>query len=206
MEVFEVQVSGALAGADDFTATSNITAEYQAIDHPVCDLAKMMMQMAYSSRGIFISDGATTIMPIAPHRGAGLTDDERQENRTRVHDAWKLAYHNIVHALRGGFYQGWDLHPGQLPIRYAATFAFFLDGLDAASARLSHFIAQAAQASLVGSHFDDAATGQGLLNTFLRALNSGAITLDEVQATGLTLEEIQSRSFVQIVARRRVST
>ena len=103
--------------------------------------------------------------------------------------------HSLVHA----YYQGWDLHPAQLPVRYAACYAFFLEGLEAASLRLKSFMEKAAQATLVGDVFDDAATGQGLLNYFLRAINCGAITLDEIKATGLTLEEIQTRSFLKIL-------
>jgi hypothetical protein len=60
-----------------------------------------------------------------------------------------------------------------------------------------------AQATLVGDVFDDAATGQGLLNYFLRALNCGAITEEEVLATGLSVEEVRCRSFAKIVAERR---
>src|SRR5258708_2821800 len=104
----------------------------------------------------------------------------------------------------GGFYQGWDLHPAQLPTRYAAVYAFFLEGIEAASERLRKFVAKAAQATLVGEVFDDAATGQGLLNYFLRALNCGAMTEDEaVNLSGLTLEELRGRSFVRILANRR---
>jgi hypothetical protein len=55
----------------------------------------------------------------------------------------------------------------------------------------------------VGDIFDDAATGQGLLNYFLRAKNSGAIDLDDVAQTGLTLEEFGLRSFAKILAARR---
>jgi len=64
---------------------------------------------------------------------------------------------------------------------------------------------KAAQASLVGGVFDDAATGQGLLNYFLRGLACGAITYREVQATGLSKAEIQSRSFLKILQGRRAS-
>ncbi|MGE0616970.1 MAG: phosphoenolpyruvate kinase, partial [Bacteriovoracia bacterium] len=71
------------------------------------------------------------------------------------------------------------------------------------SARLKNFIEKAAQATLVGDVFDDAATGQGLLNYFLRALNCGAITEEEVLATGLTLEEVRWRSFTKILNERR---
>ena len=62
----------------------------------------------------------------------------------------------------------WDLHPAQLPSRYAAVYAFYLSALDAATRRLRAFIDKAAQATLVGDVFDDAATGQGLLNFFVR--------------------------------------
>ena len=175
-------------GTYDYTASCSVTADQQRMDHPVCDFAKHMMQVAYAGTGIFLSDGATNVMPVG--------------DREVVHQAWKLAYGHIRHSLEGGFYQGWDLHPGQLAVRYAAGFAFFLEGLDSASERLHNFVAKAAQATLVGDVFDDAATGQGLLNYFLRALNSGACTMDEIAATGLTLEEIQSRSFVKILEAR----
>src|SRR5205085_3713686 len=119
---------------------------------------------------------------------------------------WRLSFSHIHHSLAGGFYQGWDLHPAQLPVRFAACYSFFLEGMSLASARLKNFIEKAAQATLVGDVFDDAATGQGLLNYFLRALNCGAITEDEALATGLTLDELRSRSFVKILKGRRVSS
>ncbi|MEO6192645.1 MAG: phosphoenolpyruvate kinase, partial [Thermoanaerobaculia bacterium] len=79
-----------------------------------------------------------------------------------------------------------------------------LEGLDAASDRLRNFVQKAAQATLVGEVFDDAATGQGLLNYFLRAVNCGAITEKEaLERSGLTLEELRGRSFVKILERRR---
>jgi hypothetical protein len=110
---------------------------------------------------------------------------------------------HVRHSLVGGFYQGWDLHPAQLVARYAAVYAFYLESLPAATARLSSFVAKAAQATLVGDVFDDAATGQGLLNFFLRGLGCGAIREDEALASGLSLEELRSRSFVKILAGRR---
>ena len=100
-------------------------------------------------------------------------------------------------------YQGWDLHPGQLAARYAAIYAFFGESFASASLRLKNFIDAAAKATLVGDTFDDAATGQGLLNYFLRGLNCGAVTEAEVLGTGLTLEELRTRSFVKILAGRR---
>ena len=119
-----------------------------------------------------------------------------------VHGAWKLHYDNIMHSMRHAYYQGWDLNPGQLPVRYAAVDTFFLSGLQDASVRLNAFLNKAAQATLVGNTFDDAATGQGLLNFFLRGMACGAITEREVLATGITLDELRSRSFVRIVNNR----
>jgi hypothetical protein len=105
--------------------------------------------------------------------------------------------------LTNAFYQGWDLHPAQLPTRYAAVYSFFLAGLEAASERLKNFVEKAAKATLVGDVFDDAATGQGLLNYFLRAVNCGALTEEEaVNLSGLTLEELRSASFVKILKNR----
>jgi hypothetical protein len=173
------------------------------MDHPMCDLAKGLMLLAYGSTGLFLSDGATNVMPVGPHRGADLTAEQRRDNRDVVHAAWQLSQRHIRHSLIGGYYQGWDLHPAQLPVRYATCYAFFLEGFAQAAERLRAFIDKAAQATLVGDVFDDAATGQGLLNYFLRALNCGAIDLDEAARTGLTSEEFGLRSFAKILEARR---
>ena len=157
--------------------------------HPVCDFAKHVMQVALAGTGIWLSDGATNVMPIG--------------SREVVHRAWRLHAEHVRRSLVTGFYQGWDLHPAQLPSRYAAVYSFFLEGLAAASERLKNFVQKAAQATLVGDVFDDAATGQGLLNYFLRAMSCGAITEREaVDMSGLTLEELRSRSFVSILKSR----
>ncbi|HJX29206.1 MAG TPA: phosphoenolpyruvate kinase [Thermoanaerobaculia bacterium] len=195
-------------GTYDYTASSNITAAWQSMTHPVCDFAKHMMKVAYAGTGLWISDGATNVLPVPPHRaakeGPALTPAQIEENRAVMHRAWRLHHDHVRHSLIGGFYQGWDLHPAQLVTRYAAVYEFFLEGLDAASDRLSNFVQKAAQATLVGDVFDDAATGQGLLNYFLRAVNCGAITEEEaLERSGLTLEELRGRSFVKILENRR---
>jgi citrate lyase beta subunit len=194
-------------GTYDYTAGCNITAAHQHMLHPACDFAKHMMQVSFAGTGIWLSDGATNIMPVAPHRfvegGEPLTQDQIEENREVVHRAWKLHYNHIQHSLTNAFYQGWDLHPAQLPTRYAAVYSFFLAGLEAASERLKNFVEKAAKATLVGDVFDDAATGQGLLNYFLRAVNCGALTEEEaVELSGLTLEELRLASFVKILKNR----
>ena len=195
-------------GTYDYTAGCNITAAHQHMLHPACDFAKNMMQVSFAGTGIWLSDGATNIMPVAPHRfvegSAALTREQIEENREVVHRAWKLHYDHIQHSLVTGFYQGWDLHPAQLPTRYAAVYAFFLESLEAASERLKNFVEKAAKATLVGDVFDDAATGQGLLNYFLRAINCGAITEEEaLELSGLTLQELRSASFVRILKNRQ---
>ncbi len=195
-------------GTYDYTASCNVTAAHQSMTHSVCDFAKQMMQVAFAGTGLWISDGATNILPVAPHRttkdGPPLTSDQKAENRSVVHDAWRLHASHVRNSLVNAFYQGWDLHPAQLVTRYAAVYSFFLEGLDAASERLLNFVNKAAQATLVGDVFDDAATGQGLLNFFLRALSCGAISEEEaVERSGLTLEELRGRSFVKILTARR---
>ncbi len=190
-------------GTYDYTASCSITAAYQEMTHPACDFAKNVMQVALASTGIWLSDGATNIMPVTPHKGESLTPQQVLENRAAVHNAWRLHVSHIQHSLIQGYYQGWDLHPAQLPTRYAAVYAFFLEGLAPAADRLKNFVQKAGQATLQGDVFDDAATGQGLLNFFLRGINCGAIREEEARATGLTLEEIRGKSFVKIMQNRR---
>ncbi len=194
-------------GTYDYTASCSITAAHQHMLHPSCDFAKHMMQVSFAGTGIWLSDGATNITPVGPHRpteGGALTPDQIDENRAVIHRAWKLHYDHIQHSLVGGFYQGWDLHPAQLPTRYAAVYAFFLNSLDAASERLRNFVEKAAKATLVGDVFDDAATGQGLLNYFLRAINCGALTEEEaMRLSSLTHDELRSGSFVKILKNRQ---
>lgn len=198
---------GAHFGTYDYTAGRNITAAHQHMLHPSCDFAKEMMQVALAGTGVWLSDGATNILPVPVYRaakgGLPLTAAQASENRSAVHSAWRLHAHHIRHSLIAGFYQGWDLHPAQLPTRYAAVYSFFLGSLDSAAERLRNFIEKAAQATLVGEVFDDAATGQGLLNYFLRAINCGAVTSAEAQElTGLALEDLKLGSFAKILDAR----
>jgi hypothetical protein len=176
-------------GVYDYTASFGITAAWQRMGHPACDFARTAMVVALAGTGVHISDGATNILPVG--------------DRDAVHGAWRMAFEDTAHSLRSGIYEGWDLHPAQLVVRYAAVYSFFLEGLAAASGRLKTFVEKAALASLFGDVFDDAATGQGLLNFFLRGLACGAITEQEALATGLTLEEIRGRSFLKILQARR---
>ena len=199
-------VAAAFTSAFTITASSGITATYQTMGHPACDFARQMMLVSLAGTGIHLSDGATNILPVGPHRAGQneqLTPEQQNKNRETVHQAWRLAFEDNLHSLRTGFYQGWDLHPAQFVARYGALYLFFLEGLASAANRLKAFVEKAALASLFGDVFDDAATGQGLLNFFLRGLACGAITESEALATGLTLEELRLRSFLKILQNRK---
>ena len=190
-------------GTYDYTASCGITARYQTMAHPVCDFAHHMTKVALAGTGIWLSDGATNVMPIGPHRGEQLSFGQMEENRVSVHKAWRMGFGHTMHSLVNGFYQGWDLNPAQLPMRYVATYTFFLSSLEDATHRLKIFVDRSAVSTLTGDIFDDAATGQGLLNFFLKAMNCGAIGEREVLATGLSLEEVRTRSFYKILEGRR---
>jgi citrate lyase beta subunit len=200
------RVVGAHFGAFDYTALCGITASWQHLGHPACDFARHMMQVALAQSGVHLSDSVTTTLPVPVHRTGAtpLSEAQRRDNVATAHRAWKLHFDNVRHSLANGFYQSWDLHPAQLPPRYAAVYEFFDAARADATARLRRFVDEATRATLAGDVFDDAATAQGLLNFFVRGVNCGALTLDEAQETGLTLEELQGRSFARVVSARRV--
>lgn len=190
VEAAQGRCAAAHFGAYDYTASLGITAAHQSILHPACDFARAMMQTTLAGTGVRLADGATNILPLG-------------QDRDRIHAAWKLHYTQIRHSLYKGFYQGWDLHPAQLPARYAAVYSFFLEGLEADSERLRNLVAAAARSTQIRGVFDDAASGQGLLNSFLRALDCGAIRQEEITAlTGLTPSELHTGSFVKIARMR----
>ena len=194
---------GAHFGTYDYTASCDLIAAYQTMDNEVCDFARQVMKVAFGGSGIFLSDGATNIIPLPHHKGGNLSALQIRENFESVHTTWKLSYGHIRHSLANAFYQGWDLHPAQLPVRYAANAAFFLEQLQLSSGRLRNLVEQASEATVSGDVFDDAATGQGLLNYFFRALNSGAIDPEDVENAGLTVAEVLGGSFRNIAEARR---
>jgi citrate lyase beta subunit len=190
-------------GTYDYTASCGITAKYQTMAHPVCDFAHHMTKVALGGTGIFLSDGATNVIPVPLHKGDHLSFEQQSENREHIFHAWRTCFNHTTHSLINGFYQGWDLNPAQLPMRYAATFHFFLSNYEDALYRLKSFVERSAVSTLTGDIFDDAATGQGLLNFFIKAINCGALSEEEVLGTGLTMPEIRSRSFYRILEGRR---
>jgi hypothetical protein len=204
LEAAQGRCRGLHFGPYDYSASCNIAAAEQRLDHPACDFARNVMQVCAADRGVFLSDGPSTILPIPRHR-TPANEQQQSENRAVVQRAMRHHFDLVQRSLAHGYYQGWDLHPGQLPTRYAAVYAFFLKSLDAAAARLRNFVDKAAQATLVGDVFDDAATGQGLLNFLLRGVNCGAFTEEEAAASGLTIDELRGRSFLKIMENRRKS-
>jgi hypothetical protein len=190
-----VQAAGGRAraahlGAYDLTASLGVSAADQRLDHPLCDTARALMQLALAETGVAVVDGATT-------RVAAASDGEGA-----VHEVWALHAANVRRALASGIGEGWDLHPSHLPARYGALFAFYLDQKSAMAARLRAFVERATRATRSGQDFDDAATGQGLLSFFLRGQASGALDEADLAATTLSLEELRGRSFAGIVQAR----
>ncbi len=191
-------------GAYDLTASLGISAVYQDIRHPACDLVRQIMLIASAGLGVRLSDSVTTQLPLPAHRGEKLSAEQAAENKRSVHRGWKVHFDNITHSMANGFYQSWDLHPNQLPARYAAVFAFFIGGAEAQGERLKRFVELAARAVTTGTVFDDAASAQGLLIFFAKALSCGALTAGEIEfLTGLTADEIRGGSFAEIVDRRQ---
>ena len=144
-------------GAYDYSAAAGVAAAYQALDHPVADYAKAVMQAAAAQTGVHLSDGSTNVLPVG--------------SPAEVRAAWQLHHRLVRRSLERGFYQGWDLHPAQLPTRYAATYAFFRDGRDAAVQRLHRYLAR--QDSGIA---DEPATARALAAYLLRGLDCGALT------------------------------
>lgn len=184
-------------GAYDLTAALGVTAGDQRLDHPFCDLARMLLRLATSQfEAIEIVDGATTILPIA-------AKDATVDEATRaIHRAWKLHASNVTRAIDVGIWRGWDLHPAQLPARYGALFVYFLTREDALAKRLRNFVVEQVRASRVGQAFDDAATGRGLLTFFRRGIAIGALDPAKVsEETSLSIDELTHGSLEDIAAR-----
>ena len=165
-------------GTYDYSASCGIAAAYQSMEHPAADHAKAVMQVAAAGTGVRLSDGSTNILPVG--------------GREQVWAAWRLHARLVRRSLERGYYQGWDLHPAQLPSRYLATYAFFRQGLPAAAERLRNYVAGVDSGVL-----DEPATARALSDFVVRGLDCGAIDEDEVHGlTGL------DRTAIHRLARR----
>ncbi len=161
------RLAGLHYGTYDYSAALGIAAAQQSLDHPAADHAKLVMQLAAAGTGVRLSDGSSNVLPIGPTE--------------QVYAAWALHARLVRRSLERGFYQGWDLHPGQLVTRYLATFAFFVEGLSVAAERLRRYAERAASGTL-----DEPATAEALAGFLIRGVDCGALDLDEVTArTGL---------------------
>ena len=146
------------------------------------------------------------MMPVPMHRGEELTADQVEDNRQTVHgDAALLTTTSGIPSPTPITRAGTSTRPVPHPLRRGLR--LLPRGPGPGRGSPLNFVESAAKATLVGEVFDDAATGQGLLNFFLRAINCGAI--DETEATtrtGLTLDEIRTRSFLAILEGRTTPT
>jgi citrate lyase beta subunit len=160
-------------GTYDYSAAVGVSAAYQSLEHPAADYAKAVMQVAAAGTGVRLSDGSSNVLPVG--------------TREEVIAAWQLHARLVRRSLERGFYQGWDLHPAQLVSRYAATYAFYREGLSAAADRLSAY----AERSAAG--LEEPATGRALASYLSRALDCGAVTEAEVKAqTGLDRSQLRA--------------
>lgn len=207
VEAGKDRVNSVHFGAYDYTSSFGISGVHQHLRHEACNFARQMMQISLSPLGIRLADSVTTELPLPIHKGENLSEKQKSENKFAVHNAWRKHFNNVTNSFINGFYQSWDLHPAQLAARYAAVYTFFLESKDEQAKRLKGFIEKATQALTTGNVFDDAASAQGLLNFFNRALNCGAICRTEIlEITGLSESELKSASFLRIMENRRNAT
>ncbi|MFE7975597.1 DUF6986 family protein [Streptomyces shenzhenensis] len=172
----EGRATGLHYGTFDYSAGLGVSAAHQAGDHPAADHAKAVMQVAAAGTGVRVSDGSTNVLPVGPTE--------------RVHAAWRLHYGLTRRALARAYYQGWDMHPGHLPTRYAAVFAFYREGFEQAAARLARYADRTGGDS--GGIIDEPATAKALSGYLLSGLDCGALDLDEVhRLTGLTQPNLE---------------
>lgn len=168
------RATGLHYGTFDYSASCGVSAAHQAMDHPVADHAKAVMQVAAAGTGVRLSDGSTNVLPVGPTE--------------RVHDAWRLHHRLVRRSLARAYYQGWDMHPGHLPTRYAAVYAFYREGLETAAARLAAYVNRTG-----GDVMDEPATAKALSGHLLRGLDCGAVDAAEVeQLTGLGRAELDA--------------
>jgi Domain of unknown function (DUF6986) len=131
------------------------------------------MQIAAAGNGVRLSDGSTNVLPVGS-KGA-------------VQEAWRLHARLVRRSLERAFYQGWDLHPAQLPTRFAATYGFYREALPAAAARLRAYLDKDA-----GGVLDEPATARALADVLVRGLDCGAVDESELLTfAGLDAAELR---------------
>jgi citrate lyase beta subunit len=153
------RLTAAHFGVFDYTAACGLPPGQQRLDHPACDFARHVMQVSLAGTGVRLADGATNVVP--------ATDEPAD-----VRHAWAEHARLVRHSLRHGFNQGWDVHPAQLPGRYAAVYGWYLDGIDQAARRVTAWRRRSAGEDGV---LDEPATVKALEAHLRRAVDCGAI-------------------------------
>ncbi|MFC3447804.1 DUF6986 family protein [Amycolatopsis speibonae] len=173
VEAARGRCSGLHYGTYDYSAGLGISAEYQSMEHPAADFAKQLMQVSAAGTGVRLSDGSTNKLPVGD----------------AILPAWREHLRLVRRSLERGFYQGWDLHPHQLPTRFAATYAFFREGFPAALGRLRDYADQTGRGVL-----DEPATAQALASFLLRGLDCGALDAGELSFSRTELDGYARRT------------
>jgi citrate lyase beta subunit len=181
-------------GAYDFTSLMGVVASEQSLHHSYSTTVRHIMKIASSSYNIRLSDGATNLIPI-----------DKKENKLSdqlIADIIKLNFNNVTKSLEEGFYQSWDLHPSQIPIRYIANYTFFLTNLPIHIIRMNEFLDSLARVSQTGGLVDDKATAEGLYNYFKHGLSIGALMEEDLNSLKLSIEELKLNSLEKIIDKR----
>jgi citrate lyase beta subunit len=186
-------------GAFDYTAALGIVSTYQHLNHAACDLARHLMLVNLTPVGVRLSDSVTTKLPVAIHRKGRLNKTQIRENRDSVCDGWREHFTNVNRSMQNGFYQSWDLHPNQLPARFAAVYSFFIEAANSMACRLNENFARSTKATLTGNAFDDAASAEGILNFFRKGLGCGAFDAKEIKKMiGVSADELCTLTFSEL--------
>lgn len=170
------RVSGLHYGTYDYSAYLGISGSYQSLEHPAADYAKHVMQVAAAGTGVNLSDGSTNVLPVG--------------EPAAVEAAWRLHARLVRRSLERGYYQGWDLHPAQLPTRFIANYAFYRGGLGEACTRLGDYVHRTSSGFL-----DEPATARALAGFIARAMACGATTQAEIgEMAGLSVADLDESS------------
>jgi len=173
-------------GVFDFSSALGYALHAQSLDCRAAHFARFLMSLHLTPRGIRVVDSITNLMPKETYtESAALTAEQRQANRANLSLAWRTHFAHVTSALENGFYQGWDLHPGQLPIRFFATYLFFERGLKQAIDRINAFVDNQQKSSLLAGTFDDEASVLGIINFFRNGLSCGAFAQADLDKLGL---------------------
>ncbi|OAK51326.1 DUF6986 family protein [Rhodococcoides kyotonense] len=164
-------------GTYDYSAACGITSAQQSLAHPVADHAKNVMLAAAAQTGVWVCDGSTQVVP------AGSQAD--------IEAALRRHFGLVTRSLERGFYQGWDMHPGHLVTRWAATLGFFRDAMPTAATRVAAYLSR--QDSGV---MDEPATAQALAGVLVRGLDSGAVTERELSDVSSSITRASLRSLL----------